>query len=169
MDQPFIHRHTIHKRFQYRSRRSDRRHHIDMSKSTVVTDVYRSHPAAYLHCTVIHDDHRQRTARRQARFPVKRHLFQLTLQPGIERGGDFSALLIASTLREKSGANCGICRGNNQTGSSLASFTTCAGHTAAFPCGPALYCVPPARVPASDPGVNDWEPAAALANSAASA
>jgi hypothetical protein len=34
---------------------------------------------------VIDDDHRQRTARRQARFPVQRQIFKLPLESGIER------------------------------------------------------------------------------------
>jgi hypothetical protein len=103
--------------------------------------------------------HRQRTARRQARFPVQRQILKLPLESGIEGRHHLfivttldaglqrqledlalnwksrlpprsslamvvvSSPLLASARRAKSGASCGIWRGNSHTGSSIASFT----------------------------------------------
>jgi hypothetical protein len=63
---------------------------------------------------MIDHDHRQRAARRQARFPVQRQIFKLPLQSGIQRRHHFVSAL-PSIIREKSGASCGICRGNSHT------------------------------------------------------
>ncbi|MNP16478.1 hypothetical protein D3C76_1088730 [compost metagenome] len=89
MDQTVVQRHAIDKGFQHRSRRSDRAHHIDVAKPAVVIDVHRSYPATHFHVGVINDDHRQRAARGQTRFPVHRQLFELSLKRGIQRGHDF--------------------------------------------------------------------------------
>jgi hypothetical protein len=72
---------------------------------------------------MVDHDHRQRAARRQARFPVQRQIFQLPLEPASSVVTTFSSRLLASARREKSGASCGICRGNSHTGSSIASCT----------------------------------------------
>ncbi|CNU83582.1 Uncharacterised protein [Salmonella enterica subsp. enterica serovar Bovismorbificans] len=92
MDQAVIQRQTIHKGFEYRSRRSDRRYHVDMTKTAVVIKVYRSDPAAHAHIGMIDDDHRQRTACRQPPFPCPRQIFQLPLQSGVQRGHNFVVL-----------------------------------------------------------------------------
>ncbi len=84
MNQPLIHRQRINEGFQHRPRRTDRRRHINVAKAAVVRNIRRTHPAADFHIRVIDHDHRQRTARRQARFPVQRQILKLPLESGIE-------------------------------------------------------------------------------------
>ena len=79
VDQAFIQRQTINKRFEYRSRRSDRIDHIDMPKAGIIIKINRSYPAAHTHISMINNDHCQRTARWQSSFPVLRQFFQTTL------------------------------------------------------------------------------------------
>jgi hypothetical protein len=51
-----------------------------MAKPGVIVNVDRSHPATHFHIRMIDDDHCQRTACRQAGFPVHRQFFKLPLQ-----------------------------------------------------------------------------------------
>ena len=59
MDQSIVERHTVDKRFKYRSRGSDRIHHIHMAEAGVIVNIHRTDPAAHFHIGMIHDDHRQ--------------------------------------------------------------------------------------------------------------
>ncbi len=91
MYQAVIQCQTINKRFEHRSRRSDRIDHIDMPKAGIIIKINRSYPAAHTHISMINNDHCQRTARWQSSFPVLRQFFQTTLKTGIQRSNDFVA------------------------------------------------------------------------------
>ena len=60
-----------------------------MPEAAIVGNIRRTDPAPHFHIGVVDDHHRQRTARRQARLPVERQIFQLTLEPGIQRRHHF--------------------------------------------------------------------------------
>ncbi|MNS68289.1 hypothetical protein D3C72_1015690 [compost metagenome] len=85
MNQPFVQRLRIKKRFQSRTRRAHAAHHIHVGITGIVGKISRTRVGLDLQRVVIHDQHRHGHLGRQAVHAIQQHLFHRRLHVGIQR------------------------------------------------------------------------------------